>query len=193
MSRKTWWVGPLYVWGWNAFHDFFFYQLKSKQRDIMGDNTNKYRSLIRSADAKNDETPSSPWVWQNWPSPSWPTIITTTQCSTWWDLTRLDSIRLYLTQFDATWLKLTQLDSNWQYSPCHAQVWINLDLPLITELHCREEEADKAIDGSDVSRPRNLGKVSCAQAIVKSKAVSGKCQRGEENYNMIIYFMHDAM
>jgi len=41
-----------------------------------------------------------------------------------------------------------------------------------TELHCREEEADKAIDGSDVSRPRNLGKVSCAQAIVKSKAVS---------------------
>ena len=88
---------------------------------------------------------------------------------------------------------MTQLDSNWQYSPCHAQVWINLDLPLITELHCREEEADKAIDGSDVSRPRNLGKVSCAQAIVKSKAVSGKCQRGEENYNMIIYFMHDAM
>ena len=88
---------------------------------------------------------------------------------------------------------LTRLDSNGLYSPCHAQVWINLDLPLITELHCREEEADKAIDGSDVSRPRNLGKVSCAQAIVKSKAVSGKCQRGEENYNMIIYFMHDAM
>ena len=84
---------------------------------------------------------------------------------------------------DPNWLNLTRL----------AQVWINLDLPLITELHCREEEADKAIDGSDVSRPRNLGKVSCAQAIVKSKAVSGKCQRGEENYNMIIYFMHDAM
>ena len=63
-----------------------------------------------------------------------------------------------------------------------AQVWINLDLPLITELHCREEEADKAIDGSDVSRPRNLGKVSSAQAIVKSKAVSGKCQRREGNY-----------
>ena len=100
---------------------------------------------------------------------------------------------LDLTQLDSTWLDLTQLDSNRLYSPCHAQVWINLDLPLITELHCREEEADKAIDGSDVSRPRNLGKVSYAQAIVKSKAVSGKCQRGEENYNMIVYFMHDAM
>ena len=90
---------------------------------------------------------------------------------------------IYYNPPDPNWLNLTRL----------AQVWINLDLPLITELHCREEEADKAIDGSDVSRPRNLGKVSCAQAIVKSKAVSGKCQRGEENYNMIIYFMHDAM
>ena len=90
---------------------------------------------------------------------------------------------IYYNPPDPNWLNLTRL----------AQVWINLDLPLITELHCREEEADKAIDGSDVSRPRNLGKVSCAQAIVKSKAVSGKCQRGEENYNMIVYFMHDAM
>ena len=69
------------------------------------------------------------------------------------------------------------------------QVWINLDLPLITELHCREEEADKAIDGSDVSRLRNLGKVSCAQAIVKSKAVSGKCQRREENYKMVFFIL----
>ena len=90
----------------------FFYKLKSKQRDIMGDNTNKYRSLIRSSDAKNDETPSSPWVWQNWPSPSWPTIITTTQCSTWWDLTQLESW-LNTTLIDSIWRNLSQLDATW--------------------------------------------------------------------------------
>ena len=94
------------------FMTSFFYKLKSKQRDIMGDNTNKYRSLIRSADAKNDETPSSPWVWQNWPSPSWPTIITTTQCSTWWDLTQLESW-LNTTLIDSIWRNLSQLDATW--------------------------------------------------------------------------------
>ena len=79
----------------------------------MGDNTNKYRSLIRSSDAKNDETPSSPWVvWQNWPIPSWPTIITTTQCSTWWDLTQLESW-LNTTLLDSIWRNLTQLDVTW--------------------------------------------------------------------------------
>ena len=114
----------------------FFYKLKSKQRDIMGDNTNKYRSLIRSADAKNDETPSSPWVWQNWPSPSWPTIITTTQCSTWWDLTQLeswlnttliDSIWHDLTRLDSTWLDLTQLDATWLdlYSLIDCPPWVS--------------------------------------------------------------------
>ena len=67
--------------------------------------------------------------------------------------------------------------NDWQLIDTRHSSENNLDLPLITELHCREEEADKVIDGFDVSRPRNLDTGLCVRASGKNRLGSEKKER----------------